>query len=319
MTLSIAEPWLSASITAPAAWAAFTAVQRLPWSLRIATWSPLRFDVAHGYDFQACLDDAGSFAFDRRARGEIALRILAIAGDFDERQLRVRHLSPDVLRSSPVAEQGALENLKETIISRVRHELEYRFDHRPQSWADRVKHAVSALPACEETQVSRYLGIDQELTAKQCLAGLNYVFSTLEPALVRNRNGVSLTGHTRKLGEVRAARHDPDPKARARNLALRAVESRLALLPAENEFDEILLDLAMDDLLPILNEDLAELVRLHGCWGLIDLTIRRDRIAQGASLPDVSPENIWNLFRQQEQRIDQMVEGLKVVEREASV
>ncbi len=311
MTLSIAEPWLSASITAPAAWAAFTAVQRLPWSLRIATWSPLRFDIAHGYDFQACLDDAGSFAFDKRARGEIALRILAIAEDFDERQLRVRHLSLDGLRASPAAEQRALKNLKEAITSRVRHEIEFRFDHRPQSWADRVKRAISHLPVGEERQVARYVGIDQELTAKQCIAGLNYVFSTLEPSLVRTKDGISLTGHARKLAEVRAARHDPDPKARARNLALRAVESRLALLPAEDEFDGILLDLAMDDLLPILKDDLAESVRLHGCWGLIDLTIRRDRIAQGASLPDVSPESIWNLFRQQEQRIDQIVEGMK--------
>jgi hypothetical protein len=311
MILSIAEPWLSASITAPAAWAAFTAVQRLPWSLRIATWSPLRFDVAHGYDFQACLDDAGSFAFEKRARGEIALRILAVAGDFDERQLRVRHLCPDALHASPAAEQRALEDLKGAIISRVRHELEYLFDHRPQSWADRVKHAINQLPVNEKAQASRYLGIDQELTGKQCVAGLNYVFSTLEPLLVRNRSGIALAGHPRKLGEARAARHDLDPKARARNLAVRAVDSRLFLLSADNEFDEILLDLAVDGLLPMLKEDLLELVRSHGCWGLIDAAIRRDRVTEAYSLPEVLPANIWDLVRQQEERIDQIDERLK--------
>ncbi len=304
MTLSVAEPWLSASISAPAAWAAFAAVQNLPWSLRVTTWEPLKFDVSHSYDFQTCLDQAGSFAFDNRARGEIALRILAIAEDFDERQLKVRHLSPDMLRVSPTAEEKALGDLKAAIISRIRHELTYRFDGRPQSWADRVKTELSRLPVGVGAGVSSYLGMDQELTDPQSIAGLKYVFSTLEPVLKREGRNVSLDGHPRKLKDVRAARHDPDPKARARNLALRSLESRLALLSAQDAFDDILLDLAFDDLLQIVRDELLEVVRQDGCWGLVDLSIRQERQSERLALAGVLPEGVWDLVREQERRID---------------
>lgn len=306
MSLSIAEPWLSASINAPAAWAAFTAVQQLPWSLRVATWSPLKFEVDHGYDFQACLDEAGSFAFDKRARGEIALRIMSIADALDERGLRHRHICPEKLRACPVARSKALVELKTTVIARLRDELTRRFDTKPQTWADRAKALVAHLPEKDGIATSRYMGIDQELTERECVAGLNYAFTSLEPRLVRTKNGLSLLGNARKMKEVRAARHHPEPKARARNLGFRVIEARLAVMTVHHEFDEILLDLAEDDLLPLLREELREAVKLQGCWGLIDSTIRRDRVADALVLPEILPSEIWDLIRQQEGRIDQL-------------
>lgn len=306
MTALVAEPWLSASISAPAAWAAFTAVQQLSWSLRVASWSPLKLEVDHDYEFQACLDEAGSFAFDKRARGEIALRILTITDGFDERKLRVRNICPERLRTYPSAQSNALAGLRDAIISRLRDELNQRFDNRPQTWADRVKALVAGLPQEEGRAASLYMGIDQELTEKECVAGLNYAFTTLEPQLHRTANGLSLLGHPRKLKEVRAARHHPDPKARARNLALRAIEARLVAMDVHDQFDDILLDLSLDDLLPLLREELRGAVKLQGCWALVDTAIRRDRVAEGLVLPESLPPEIWDLIRQQEARIDRM-------------
>lgn len=305
MNLPVAERWLSASINAPAAWAAFAAVRDLDWSLRVATWSPFSLDVVEGFDFKACVAGAGSDQFATRARGELALRVLQIAADFDDRRLKVRNLSVADLRASPTAERRALDDLRSTILSRLQQELNHQFDTKPTTWAERAERLLAEVEVEQRRHIRRYLGLDQELTDKQCATGLKYVFTTLLPAVDRRGSTMVLAGHERKLREAREARNSPEPKARARNLAVRAVETCLAnirLEPGDNTFSGA----SDEEVLRAVHQTLVELLRLHGCWALIDLTITRDRVEQRIDLPDyVSPE-VWELIREQERRVFEM-------------
>lgn len=298
MKLPVAERWLSASINAPAAWAAYATVRDLDWSLRVATWSPFSLEVVESYAFRACLDGAGSDQFATRARGELALRLLQIAADFDDTRLQVRQLSAADLQASPAVERRTLDDLKSTILSRLRQELTYQFDTSPANWADRAELALTGLQDDHRQRVRQYLGLDQALTDKQCASGLKYAFTTLMPSIKRTGSSMTLAGHERKLREAREARSSTEPKARARNLAARAVEACLANIRLEPG-DDTFAATSDVEVLCAVQQTLEELLRLHGCWALIDLTITRDRVEQ----PDyVSPE-VWELIREQERRV----------------
>jgi hypothetical protein len=284
---------LPAPINDGAAWAAFDHVQKLPWTLRFDSLDQLTLDVDHDLAFQVCLDGAGAFDFQKQARGYMAMRVLEIAASFDESRLRILGHSADGVRSCAAGRARTLQIIRDAVVMRLRSELTQLFDDRPGVWAERLRTLIATLPPEEGRQVARYAGLDQERDAREIRAGLNYVFQTMEPEIVRENEALILVGHERKLREAKAARNDSDPKARARNLVLRALEARLASRPTGD----------LNSLLSGLETDLRERVRKDGSWGLIDGVIQRDRAVEGLTLPTTLPSEIWDLIRQQERRI----------------
>ncbi len=287
---------LPASINGPAAWAAFDHVQKLAWTLRFDSLDPLTLDVDFDLAFQLCLDGAGAFDFQKKARGHMAMRVLEIAASFDESCLRLLGHSVEDIRSCATVRTKALETIRDTVVRRLRAELTQSLDTRVDVWAEQLRTLLATLPPEEGRQVARYCGLDQECAPKEIRAGLNYVFKTLEPEVIAENGSLVLAGHERKLREAKAARSDPDPKARARNLVVRALNARLAsLLPgtAENPSNFLLM----------LEADLRERVRKDGSWSLIDAAIERDRVMEGLTLPTALPSEVWDLIRQQDRRI----------------
>lgn len=286
---------LPASINEGAAWAAFDHVQQLPWTLRFDSLAPLTLDVDHDLAFQLCLDGTGAFDFQKKARGHMAMRVLEIAASFDESRLRLLGHSVEDLRSCATTRAKALETIREAVVRRLRAELRQLLDARPDVWAEQLRTMLETLPPEVGRQVVRYCGLDQEGDAKQIRAGLNYVFKTLEPEIIAENGSLVLAGHERKLREARAARSDPDPKARARNLVVRALDARLASLVPGTAGN-------LNSLLLVLEADLRGQVQRDGSWGLIDAAIDRDRVMEGLTLPMALPSEVWDLIRQQGRR-----------------
>ncbi|MFN4295233.1 MAG: hypothetical protein ACK4FB_00185 [Brevundimonas sp.] len=284
---------LPASINDGAAWAAFDHVQKLPWTLRFETFDPLTLDVDHDVGFQLCLDGAGTSDFQKQARGYMAMRVLEIAASLDENRLRVLGHSTEEVRSCATTRAKTLQVIRDAVVGRLRSELTKLFDARPTVWAERLRTLIATLPSEQGNQVARYSGLDQERDPKEIRAGLNYVFQTLEPQIVRDKERLILVGQERKMREARAARNDPNLKARARNLVLRALEASLASCPTGD----------VNNLLSTLEANLRERVVKDGSWGLIDAVIQRDRVMEGLTLPTALPSEIWDLVRQQERRI----------------
>lgn len=284
---------LPASINDGAAWAAFDHVQKLPWTIRFASDVPLTLDVDHDLDFQLCLDGAGAFDFQKQARAHVAMRVLEIAASIDEGRLRGLGHSIDGVRSCAVKREKALHGIRDAIVVRIRSELTQLFFVRADVWAERLRTLILTLPPEQRAQVARYCGLDQEVTSKEIRAGLNYVFRTIEPEILRDKDRLFLVGHERKLREAKGARNDINPKARARNLVVRAAEARLASgAPGD-----------LSSTLASLEADLRKRVTTEGCWGLIDTVIHRDRERESLDLPlTLSPE-IWDMIRQQQRRI----------------
>ncbi len=286
---------LSASINDGAAWAAFDHVQKLPWTLRFDSLDPLTLDVGYDLAFQLCLDGAGAFDFQKEARGHIAMRVLEIAMSFDESRLRVLGHSVENIRSCASVRAKTLEAIRDAVVRRLRAELSQLLDNRSAVWAERLRTLLSTLPPEEGRQVARYCGLDQERHPKEINAGLNYVFKTLEPEIIAKNGSLILAGHERKLREALAARSDPDPKARARNLVVRALDARLASVAPGTAGD-------LNSLLSCLESDIRERVQKDGAWGLIDATIERDRVTEDLRLPTALPAEVWDLIRQQDRR-----------------
>lgn len=297
MTIETTGTRLPATINDGAAWAAFDYVQKLPWTLRFTSLDPLTLDIDHDVDFQVCLDQAGAYDFQKQARGYVAMRVLEIAENHDEERLRLLGIVSKDISPGTLQEQKALETIRASVVSRIRAELTQALNTCPRAWAEQLEGRIAHMPEEHRRQIALYTGLDQCLTQKEVKAGLNYVFGTMRPEIVRNRDGLALAGHERKLREAKAARNDAEPKARARNLAVRALEARLAALtPGVGSVD-------LDGLLSMLEADLRERFETGGCWGLIDASIRRDRKIERLSLPDVLPPEIWDLIRQQDRRL----------------
>ena len=286
---------LPASINDGAAWAAFDHVQQLPWALRFDCLDPLTLDVDHDSAFQLCLDGTGAFDFQKKARGHMAMRILEIAASFDESRLRLLGHSVEDLRSCATVRAQALETIRDTVVRRLRAELRQQLDARPDVWAEQLRTLLATLPPEEGRQVARYCGLDQQRDPKEIRAGLNYIFKTLEPEIIDENGNWVLAGHERKLREAKAARSDPDPKASARNLVVRALDARLASIAPGTAGD-------LKSLLSLLESDLRERVQKDGSWGLIDAAIERDRVVEGLTLPTALPAEVWDLIRQQDRR-----------------
>jgi hypothetical protein len=286
---------LPASINAPAAWAAFDHVQKLPWTLRFDSLDPLTLDVDYDLAFQLCLDGAGDFDFQKKARGHMAMRVLEIAALLDESRLRLLGHSVEDIRSCAAVRTKALETIRDAVVRWLRAELGQLLDTRADVWAEQLRTLLATLPPEEGRQVARYCGLDQECAPKEIRAGLNYVFKTLEPEVIAEKGSLVLAGHERKLREAKAARSDPDPKARARNLVVRALDARLASVVPGTAGD-------LGNLLSLLEGDLRERVQKDGSWSLIDAAIERDRVTEGLTLPTALPAEVWALIRQQDRR-----------------
>jgi hypothetical protein len=297
MTIETIGTRLPASLNDGAAWAAFDYVQKLPWTPRFASLDPLTLDIDHDVAFQVCLDQAGAFDFQKQARGFVAMRVLEIAESHDDERLRLLGIVTKDISSCAKREENALYTIRASVVSRLRSELTQALNTCPRAWAEQLEERIARVPEELRRQIAIYTGLDQSLRQKEVKAGLNYVFRTMEPEIVRDRTGLVLSGHERKLREVRAARSDKEPKARARNLVVRALEARLAALA------RCVGSVDLDGLLSTLEADLRERCETDGCWGLIDASIRRDRQLEGLLLPDFLPPEIWDLIRQQERRL----------------
>lgn len=286
---------LPAPINDGAAWAAFDHVKKLPWTLRFDSLDPLTLDVDYGLDIQLCLDGAGAFDFQKKARGHMAMRVLEISASFDERRVRLLGHSVEDIRSCATVRTKALETIRDAVVCRLRAELSQLLDDRADVWAEKLRTLLATLPPGEGRQVARYCGLDQQCAPKEIRAGLNYVFKTIEPEIVAENGRLVLAGHERKLREAKAARNDPGPKARARNLVVRALDARLASVVPGNAEN-------LSNLLLVLEADLRERVQKDGSWGLIDAAIERDRVMEGLNCPMALPSEVWDLIRQQDRR-----------------
>lgn len=288
---------LPALITDGAAWAAFNHIQLLPWDLRITNYSPLTLDVEHDFRFQICLDGADKFDFKQQARAYMAMRVYEIAASFRESRLNVLGYKLEEIQSCPATEVEALRRLRGAVISSLRADLQAYLYLRPEAWATRLRAELVLLPPDVAREVVRFTGLDQELTPKEADSGLNYVFSTMAAEVLQQNGALTLTGHERKLREARAARHHPDRKARARNLAVRAVEARLSNVAQAAGPEDT------SDLLSAIKADLGRRIVEDGCWGLIDATVLRDRANEGTTLPNGLPTVVEDLVLQQDRRI----------------
>lgn len=283
------------NVTKPAMWAAFTRVCDAPWSLRLSGPEPLLVQVERGPELDLFLLGSTSRRWDEIATGIVAERLLEITSGFSERTLTLRGRSIQKIFACETAREAAVAELKQLAIRTLRNDLNDAQDRSPEKWFERIKAALDNVPEAERGPLSSHTGLDQFVTLKELRAGLNYVFQTLEPSLTLTADGVCIIGDPRRLREIREARHDSDGKARARNLVLRAAEARLKTHPPSMASPTLDLE--------ELEQDLRERAASSGCWGLIDLTLKADRMASGGVGPSGLPAEVQNLLDQQDHRL----------------
>lgn len=300
--------WMPADLSTPAIWKAFAAVTSgTPWRITTPGLDPVTFGIDFDADFQAHLDGAGTFDFGAKARGAIATRILDIALSLSEQLLRRKGFDPELMATSPVVSGQAEEALKAYVINKIRNELNQRCDPGASAWADEVERELLGVSLEARETLRRYFGFDRRLDGKAIRKGSNYVFKSMDLQVRSWSGGACVIGNSRKLNEVRDARNSPDPKCRARHQVLCGIEK---ILPAASSSSAVLNhDM---DALEVCRLVLEERVRLHGPWGLIDLTIGDDRGDQDPI--ELGTGRLQELAEKQDQRgaalTEEILEGM---------
>ena len=296
--------WMPVAVSMPAAWKAFACVtSETPWRITIPSLTPVTFDIEFDPDFQAHLDNAGSFDFPAKARGAIATRILEITASLTEALLRRKGFDPEVMATSPVVSRHALDALKTYVTTKIQNELTLRCDPGASAWADQVELELLGVSREHRETLRAYFGFDQILDAKAIRQGTNYVFQSMNLDVRSWSGGVCLLGNDRKLRETRQVRGDAEPKVRARRLVLGCIEKILPEVAASPAGAEDGLDV-----LEVCRLVLDERVRLHGCWGLIDITVEDSR--PGLLLEELITDRLRELLETQRQRGATLTAGI---------
>lgn len=298
-SLSAAGSWLPAVIDQRAALAAFKHVsQNVKWRLHFSGWDPVSVSVENPAELELCVQGIRTFQYEDRARGHIADQVLQIIGRMTDRHLRFRGIDASI-RNDVAAQHGKLDELKSSILARIRNDLNLRGESLPDIWCGRVEDELFWQSPKNADAVRAYLGMDQAIGPKDLRRGFNYVFKSM--ALAVNTSGApGLMADPWKMKDVLKARHHSDPHVRARNLVYRAIVAFLRSLP-EAELRALGSDAAVE----LLQAEIDARMTSIGCWALIDLAIAGDRQQLDLKLPALDPvgdERLLRLIEEQETR-----------------
>lgn len=287
------------TLSKPMAWAAFDYVfSSTDWRLRICSLDPVSFGVEYDDAFASCISGSNEWQTKHQALSWIANRVLELASSFDKTYVRRFSLQVPTTFEGPVAE-ALLSNLERRIRDAVLDELVAHFDTSLPEWERNLQDEVAKLDdANMRWHVRRYVGLDQVVSLDAARKAIRFVFDRTHWHLGEERGYAVLTPDHR-FSAFRSQRSTLDEETRARSLVARCVE---VLVEAHATEQKMGVPVAPMTRLRLRSE-IDRLYAEKGVWGLVELSLPRDRARHYFRVPEGLEEPLQRLLDKQEMRL----------------
>ncbi len=296
---STATQALPQTVSSVMAWRAFDEVfNGMDWRLKLTSVSPVILSVEHDDDFGENLAARDSWKARDRARAWICGRVVQLAASMDKTAIRRFSLQLPDTEDCSVAE-ALLSNLERRIRDAVLDELVAHFDVSITEWERAVQVEVARIDDPHvRWQVSRYLGLDQLVSVDAARKAIRFVFSRTHWFL-KDVNGVTAIEPDWQFDQVRALRTSLDERTRARSLVARCIETLVEEHAREQRAGVEVAPMTRHRLKAEVERQFAE----KGPWGLVELTLPRDRSRHYLRPPGCLGESLRGLLDKQEERL----------------
>lgn len=288
------------TLSKPMAWSAFDYVfSSTDWRLRIRSLNPVAFCVEHDDAFASCLSGESDWQSRHQGLAWIANRVLELAASFDKTYVRRFSLQLPDTDEGPVAE-ALLSNLERRIRDTVLDELVQHFDTSLREWERAAQIEVARLDDEDvRFHVRRYVGLDQLVPVDAARKAIRFVFDRTHWHLTKAADRTMLNPDHR-FAVLRGQRCTFNEEARARSLVARCIETLVEV--------HVLEEKAGNTVAPMnrarLRSEIDRLFGEKGVWGLIELSLPRDRERHYMRKPPGLNANLEALLDQQNERIE---------------
>lgn len=299
MAVDIQSINLRDGITKNTTWAAFDYIfSETDWRLRIQCLSPLSFTVVYDDAFALCLSGCRDWQSKHEARTLIATRVLELASSFDKTFIRRCKLQLPDTHEGRVAE-ALLANLERRIRNTILDELVEHFDTSIHEWERGVQVAVARIDDPDSRrQAGRYVGLDQLVSVDAARKAIRFVFDRTNWHLIDHR-GRAVLNPDHRFEKLRSQRSALDEETRARSLVARCIEVLFEAHVEETRLGVLVAPMTRAR----LRAEVDRVFQEKGVWGLVDLSLPRDRERHYLRVPTGFDAELQGFLDKQEARM----------------
>lgn len=282
------------------AWDAFQHVfNATDWRLQIHQLEPISFTIEHDDAFDAGLQGWESWRPSLQARAWLANRVVQLADAIGKTYVRRLSLQVPDTADGPMAE-ALTANLKQRVEDTIRRELMDHFDTSIPEWERDALDLTSRMDdGADQWRMIRYLGLDQRVSVDAARKAIRYVFYLTHWYLTDHGEAVVLTPDWR-FERYRSLRDSTDETQRARSLVARCFEVMCENHEQTRRSGQEVAPMIRNR----LKADIDRLFDKDGVWGLIDLTLPRDRVRYRLSPPGSLEEPLQEIMDRQRKRME---------------
>jgi hypothetical protein len=293
------ERGLPTSITSPIAWDAFDdLVHAADWRPIVTSRDPLTFDVEMDDAFTTILNGAPSWRARDQAQHWIANRIVQmVRQDFTKTTIRRASLQ---VRDDENGDD-LIQGVKDRAIRNLRSEIHRHFDDSLQEWArEAFDHWGRMSDYGDQKRFRSYAGLDVVVSQDVMRKAVHYVLNRV-PWTFREENGRYEFWGNHIADALRTRRYPPPDEVQlARALVMRAIEGQFEDFVARKRRDP---DNTMVPTRFTFRDTVQQAFDQDGVWGVINLSLVRDRRRFRLEPPDMNDPRTEELLARLKPRL----------------